>query len=230
MLPRRQGRRWRSRTEAHISQANKCSFLSPNRICSIHEQEQWSIWGAVGETWRRVHGDRISKIACSPCTLNGSWWEMSGILATVRMISRPGRGVSGGGTCCHSAVLPRRSCARWRWRAWASGNWRGSRSDLPCPWPSEPIGRFIWSSSKFATRLRSADPPARCADIWAGGVAREASSAPCPSPPCAIAIQPRGRVVRIWAGPMSDGCSWAMAAKSGHKLARTASTSIPTSD
>ena len=47
-------------------------------------------------------------------------------------------------------------------------NWRGSRSNLLCTWPSEPISRFIWSSSKFGTRLRSADPPARCAGIWAG--------------------------------------------------------------
>ena len=89
-------------------------------------------------------------------------------------------------------------------------NWRGSRSNLLCTWPSEPISRFIWSSSKFGTRLRSADPPARCAGIWAGGGAWEASSAPCPSPPCANAIQLRGRVVRIWAGPMSVGCYWAM--------------------
>ena len=155
---------------------------------------------------------------------------MSGILATVRMILRLGRGVSGGGTCFRPGVLPRRSCAHWHWLAWAGGNWRGSRSDLPCPWPSEPISRFIWSSSKFGTRPRNAEPRVRCAGIWAGRVGREASSAPCPSPPCSTAIPPRGRVVRIWAGPMSAGCSWAMAAKSGHKLARIASTSIPTSD
>jgi hypothetical protein len=188
------------------------------------------MWGVVGGTWRRVCGDQISKLTCMPCTLNDSWRGMSGILATVRMILRLGRGVSGGGTCFRPGVLPRRSCAHWHWRASASGNWRGSRSDLPCTWPSEPISRFICSSSKFGTRLRSADPPARCADILAGAVGREASSARCPSPPCSTAIQPRGRVVPIWAGPMSDGCSWAMAAKSGHKLARIASTSIPTSD
>ena len=129
-----------------------------------------------------------------------------------------------------AGVLPRRSCAPWHWRVWAGGNWRGSRSDLRWIWPSGPISRCISSSSNFCTRPRSADPPARCADIWAGGLARKASSAPCPSPPCSTAIPPRGRVVRIWAGPMSAGCSWAMAAKSGHKLARIASTSIPTSD
>ena len=153
-----------------------------------------------------------------------------GILATVRIILRLGRGVSGGRTCLRRGVLPRRSCAHWHWRAWASGNWRSSRSDLPCTWPSEPISRFIWSSFKFGTRPKNAEPRVRCAGIWAGIWAREASSARCPSPPCANAIQPRGWVVRIWAGPTSGGCSWAMAAKSGHKLARIASTSIPTSD
>jgi len=95
--------------------------------------------GVVGETWRRARSDRISKLTSLLCTLNGSWWGMSGILAAVRMISRLGRGVSGGGTCFRLGVLPRRSCAHWHWRAWASGNWRGSRNGLPCTWPSEPI-------------------------------------------------------------------------------------------
>ena len=163
-------------------------------------------------------------------SLSGSWRGMSGTWAIASMISRPGRGVSGGGTCCQPAVLPRRSCARWQWRAWAGGNWRSSRSSLRWTWPIAPISRFTSSSSNFCTRPRNADPPVRCAGIWAGVEAWEANSARCPSPPCATAIQPRGRVVRIWAGPMSVGCSSATEAKSGHKLARTASTSIPTSD
>ena len=86
------------------------------------------------------------------------------------MILRLGRGVSGGGICFRPGVLPRRSCAHWHWRAWAGGNWRGSRSDLPGPGrASRSAGSpGVRPSSARAPGTRTASPVRRHLGWWGG--------------------------------------------------------------